>query len=716
MIKSFTILSTFLLLLLTPVFGQTPRATPDEDVVKITSKLVQLDAVVTDKDGRQVTDLKAEDFQVLQDGKPQKITFLTYVNTSAPQASAAPRPGDKNVLSVPPPRRSSNLGRILTFVVDDGNCSASNIGMRAARDAMEKFVREQMLPDDLVAIYKTRSGSSVLQQYTSDKARLLEAARKIRWYPPTGACATSDGNFFDAAKVNTFDKAGPNGSQTVTIESEEERKIREAGEDFGRSNQVVGTIGVLRYIIQGLQSVGGRKVVFLLSDGIPIRSRTGGRLDSATVLRDLTDQANRSAVVFNTIDVRGGFEASIIEARDSVSTKGDANATARIASDRTKAVSNSRDGMFFLADETGGNFYHGQNYLDVPIGKALGLEKGYYLIAYEPDDDTFKGKKFNNIEIRSTRPDLRILSRSGFIGTVADASKPKKRTGESELYDAIVAPLPKAGLDLRLTAYFVNTATHGNFVRSLINVNGKDVTFVNEPDGTIKAAFDVIAVTLNEKNEVVDEFNRTHTFRVDAAARPVIEANGLIYTTDVPIKKAGTYNFRVAIRDVNSKLLGSAGQIVDIPDLKKGGLMLSALTVAAVDDKGKFAIPEATKPENAFSVTADPAVPAIRQFRRGTVVAFAYTIYNARLEAAAATPNLTIQMNVYQNGNLISEGKPTPADLQKPEDWSRIKDFSYMRLGKDLTPGEYAMQIIVRNASAEKKQAASQSIDFEIVK
>ncbi|HVF48217.1 MAG TPA: hypothetical protein VNA17_11680, partial [Pyrinomonadaceae bacterium] len=63
-----------LLVLVTSAFPQQPTGQLADDVVKITTNLVQFDAVVTDKDGKQVPDLKASDFIVLQDGKPQKVT------------------------------------------------------------------------------------------------------------------------------------------------------------------------------------------------------------------------------------------------------------------------------------------------------------------------------------------------------------------------------------------------------------------------------------------------------------------------------------------------------------------------------------------------------------------------------------------------------------------------------------------------------------------
>jgi hypothetical protein len=430
----------------------------------------------------------------------------------------------------------------------------------------------------------------------------------------------------------------------------------------------------------------------------------------------LTDLANRNSVIFNTIDVRGVMNSAMTEARDEVSTSGtaDVNASDKLIADRTRDVRNSQEGMAVLANETGGRFYHDKNFLDGHVRRALSLEKGYYLLAYEPADDTFKGKNFNRLEIKLKRPDLKISSRAGFVGFTTDKTVAKKRTDNSELYEAIAAPLPKAGLNLQLTSFFGNT-TDGNFVRSLFHLQGDEISFVD--DGNLKkAVFDVVAVTLNEKNEVVDEFTRTHIFRIEAAAIPLIKQNGLIYSTDVPIKKPGNYNFRVAVRDATSRILGTASQAIQIPDLRKGNLFLSGLTVAQVDDKGKFPVPASVKPENALSLIASTAVPGVRQFHQGSILAYAYTIYNAKLDSTTNLPKLSIQMNLYKDGKLISEGKPQPADLEKQADLSRINDYGYLRLNTAVDPGDYAVQVIVKDVSeGGKNTTSSQWIDFEVI-
>ena len=213
-------------------------------------------------------------------------------------------------------RRPANAGRILTFVVDDGSCSASRVGMQATQEALQKFVNEQMRPDDLWPSTR-REAAQHLAAIHVRQAQLLRVAKKIRWYPPRGVCANDGtGDFFDRAQVTGGTKFRAN---PVEFETAAERASRANTENRLRDNQVVGLVGVLRYITRGLQRVPGRKTVFLFSDGIPLLSSDSRQRgapnttplvtlregDSGSAMRDLIDFANRASVVFNTIDVRG---------------------------------------------------------------------------------------------------------------------------------------------------------------------------------------------------------------------------------------------------------------------------------------------------------------------------------------------------------------------------------------------------------------------------
>src|SRR5947209_817385 len=96
---------------LVSAFSQTREAapapaqeSPDTPVLRVTVNLVQVDAVVTDSKGKQVTNLTAGDFQLFQDGKPQKITHFSYISTAAPISPKTPVPAVRGVPAPPPVR------------------------------------------------------------------------------------------------------------------------------------------------------------------------------------------------------------------------------------------------------------------------------------------------------------------------------------------------------------------------------------------------------------------------------------------------------------------------------------------------------------------------------------------------------------------------------------------------------------------------------------
>lgn len=714
--NKYFLLTAVSILLTLSLFVQAQTPTPaqqNEDVVRISTSLVQIDAVVTDKDGKQITDLKQSDFELLQDGKLQKITKFSFIGDPRQPVSPS-RSGEQTITAPILPIAGSATGRLVTFIVDDGNCLASHLGITATRDALEKFITRQMQPNDRVAIYQTRSGSSMLQQYSSDKQVLLRAVKRIRWVPPGGGCNAFDGSYYEANRSNTTISIDSNGAMTSkAIESEQDRKRREAGEDFGKNNQTIGTIGVINYVVRGLELVPGRKMVIFLSDGLSIRDRTGISATALSVLRELTDRANRSSVLFNTINVRGTFDPGMIEARDEVDIKGEIDTgkpsgTSLVTSNRERDTRIAVEGMAYLANETGGRYYQGANMLDGPIEKALSLETGYYLLGYEPDDETFNGKDFHKIQLRVKRPNANVTTRSGFLAKPDIDPPTRLKSADSELYQAIAAPLPKAGLDLRMTAFFGNTPSEGNYIRAMIAIRGSDIGFVPDPSGVQKAIFDVVAVTLDEKNKVVDEFNRTHTLKVDLNTAEFIRANGLVYSVDVPVKKFGIYNFRVAIRDTSNKVIGSSSQVITIPDLKKSQLTIAGLTLGELDADGKFGSPSLTKPDNGFSMLTSRGGPVTRQFKRSSSSAYSYTIFNGGPDASG----LTLQVNLYKDGKLISEGQPKKIESLAIAP-GRIDDRGFLRFNAAVETGDYTLEVIVRNPA--RKQIASETVDFEIV-
>ena len=183
--KSNTLLAFVLTIsLLAPIAAQQqPKQQPQkkDDVVTTDTNLVQIDVVVTDKAGKQVTNLTPEDFEITEDGKKRPVTHFSYV-PAGPISSTETEEVKKPEGTVKPAQlKREDVRRTIALVIDDLGLSFESLGF--ARKALTKFVDEQMQPTDVVAVLRTGAGIGVLQQFTSDKRQLHAAINNVRWNP-----------------------------------------------------------------------------------------------------------------------------------------------------------------------------------------------------------------------------------------------------------------------------------------------------------------------------------------------------------------------------------------------------------------------------------------------------------------------------------------------------------------------------------------------------
>ena len=692
---------------------------PSDDVVVITTNLVQVDAVVTDKNDEPVTDLRAEDFEILEGGRAQQITNLSYIALE-PSAAAQPpetigaTPAKNNATTPAVPLRPEQVRRTVALVVDE--LCMTQLSHLTVRDSLKKFVDEQIRVGDLVGIFSTRGGAGALQQFTNDRRQLHRAINSLRWLP-----ARLGYNCSDAFPVARSDYRGPSvlsgAGRQGSFETEEARNSRLRGEDFDRESLAVGALGTLRFIVGGLRELPGRKSVAFFSDGIPIYTRGAGSGRAVDALRSVIDAANRASVVFYTLDARG-LPITGITAEDDVLPGLPGDDVDKTIESRRGALFESQNGLAYLAGATGGRFTYNSNDLNIGLRRMLADQRGYYLIGYRPSGETFArgADKFHRIEVRVKRPDLRVRSRQGFYGLTDKEARPAARTGDRQLYAALASPLSAGDIRVRLTPFFGNDARAGAFVRALLHIEGQDISFVDEPNGGKKLVLDVAAVTLGDKGQVVDEFNRTHTVRASGETLEQIRRNGLLYTADVPVKKTGAYQFRIVVRDGASKRLGSAGQFIELPDFKEGGLALSGIILSEAKPNAAPAIPAGAAAEAALSPVESPANSAVRQYLPGSVLSYGYIIFNAKPNRSNNQPQLTTQLRLFRNGQLIFTGPETPSEAGKETAVGQLGDFGYFKINDKSVPGEYVLQVIVNDLLAgEKRRTATQAIDFEIV-
>jgi VWFA-related protein len=698
-------------------YGQNPTPTPrppsndDGDVVKISTSLIQLDVTVIDQRGKVVGDMRPDEIEIYENGQKQKITNFTFVSAVKPTTLNAV-PVEKGLIPVPQAvLRPEHVRRTFALVVDD--LSLSFESAYQTRRTLKKFVDEQMIDGDLVAIIRTGAGVGALQQFTSDKRILYAAIERVKWNP------IGNGGISAFAPIEpTFSEmtAAAAGDSADSDEAGNAANTQRAFEDFQSSVFATGTLGALKYIVQGMSELPGRKSVILFSDGFKIFEQDehgftqGGRV--AEFLQELVDVANRSSVVFYTIDARG-LQYTGFTAADKITDTSPESMNAKMA-ERRNQLSDTQAGLAYLAEETGGIAVKNSNDLAGGVKRVLD-DQSYYLIAYEPDADTFDAakRKYNKIEIKVLRKGLSARYRSGFFN-VADkavSNTPVNQTPLVQLQAALTSPFAVNGISLRLNALFGNDTKDGPYVRSLLHIDGKGLKFTDEKDGTKKAVFDVWAASFGDNGQPVDQIGKTYTLIVKPETYKKMVDEGFVYHFTFPVKKPGAYQYRVAIRDTLGEKIGSASQFIEVPDLKKNRLTASSLVLESLTlaEWQRLADP------NGGVVRTDAMTDtAIRRVKLNTVLRYGYEIYNARLDGAKR-PNIQTKIRVFRDGKLVLEGQQVSLDLQGQTDMQRLRASGALSLGGKMLPGDYILQIIVTdNLAPQNRRLATQFIQFEI--
>jgi len=199
---------------------------------------------------------------------------------------------------------------------------------------------------------------------------------------------------------------------------------------------------------------------------------------------------------------------------------------------------------------------------------------------------------------------------------------------------------------------------------------------------------------------------------------------GIFYRINLPIKKPGAYQLRTAVRDQATNKVGAANQFIEVPDLKKVPLALSGIMLRGVNAPSVEQPEPTTAGENAaqhgegrVEESDAQANAVVRRFRAGQVIEYGYLIYNAGLERVTRRPQLETQLRLYRDGQKVYEGRSLPMETANQADVGRLVAGGTMRLGSVLVPGDYDLQVIIRDlANKEKPRLVTQWIDFEIIK
>ena len=697
--------------------AQQPKQTEAQDpgdVIKIKAELVQTEVMVFDKKGRFVEGLKPEQFELAINGAPRSVSFFEQVTAGSAKeiAQVAAAQGVTAAPLNPSASASSERGRTIFFFLDDLHLSPASLAR--AREALQRFVANQMNPNDRVAIVTTSGQAGFLQQLTDNPAVLRAAIARLssRMIADvyTGKTQISDymaSQVFDYGNRELFalllestkleQQMGPGSrhgdhrlAASYTAVPHLRNRLRQINDQARMTAEA--TLAVLEGLVQSSQALPGRKVVFFLSDGFSINQR---KADQDEQFKRIARNAASAGLVIYTMDARGTFLnfGSSVDA----STNDYVDMTARAAGVAQGEVAATREPLRILADETGGRAIFNSNSMDDGMAKAVDETSKYYLLAWRPEAGATEAsmKKSLRVSIKE-RPDLTVRWRSNYfapsevISRKAGAGGIPATSAAEEMRTAIASISTQKLLPVSLAVGYLNSANPTAVLRVSMSIDRGDLNWPKD-SGNAQDEIDVLGLAIDERGQFASVKQL-----VTVEPTPELQSRAVTWHQQFKVKP-GIYQVRIAVRERSTGRMGSARQWIEIPDAK------SQLALSSVF----LGVRQPTSKQTASAGPSALLIDVDHHFAASSILRFQTYVYNAL--SPAAGPDVWIQARVLKEQRTVM----TTAVAKVPNNiesgslpyWSEIPLDSF-------TPGEYVLEVSATDRISNR--TSSQQVRFTV--
>ena len=548
-----------LLSALVPWFSSLPAQDQAEYTFRVQSDLVLINVTVRDKSGNFVRNLRAEDFTILEDNKPQKVTSFDVENVDAlaaqdvAQAKALPSPPSQPVIPTDTTASAAKVAdqfkdrRLIVLFFDLSAMEPDEID-RAITSAGH-YVDAQMAPADLVSIVSLGSSLLVNQDFTSDHELLKKRLQ---------AFGEGSGQGFEEGTTGTTEGT-PDTGQPFTADDTEYNI-------FNTDRR----LEALRSVAEKLSNLQQKKSLIYFSSGM---DRTG--IENQSELRAATNAAVRANLAIYTMDLRGlqalvaGGEAQNASLRGTSAYSGQSMINALNSNFTTQET------LVTLASDTGGRAFLDSNDFTQVFKGVQQDTSTYYLLGYRSTNSARDGR-YRRISVKVRVPDVKIDYRRGYYAP-ADYQHSTKEDKELQLQEELASELPATDLPLYLGAAYFRMEANKFFIPISLVVPGSQIPFTRSSDRD-KATLDVIGVVLDREHHPVTRIRDTVKLAVNASSE--VYKKNVQYDTGLSLPP-GKYHLKFVVRENQTGLMGSFETDLDVPDLKSQPLKMSSIVLAS---------------------------------------------------------------------------------------------------------------------------------------
>jgi len=582
--------------------------------------------------------------------------------------------------------------------VDDLSFSVESF--QNTQRALHAFVDRELRPTDLVALVRTGGAGGGLQPFTTDRRVLHAAIDGLRW---NGASRNGVEAFESINEWTTFSGGGRGSAPEI---NPSDFKLIEG---LRRSMSAAGSLGALNLVVRGTRDLPGRKAIIFVSEGFQLLSGLEPDPHVRPALDRVIDQATRAGVVIYSLDCRG-LQTAGLQAADNLK-RNRANETLEQtvranAQERLGFNRDTQEGMAYLAEQTGGFAVLNTNDLSRGLGRITDDVRSYYVIGYVPDDGTFArpGQKpqLHKISIKVRQSGLRVKTRKSFLGVSDPLEAGGPLTPAQQLLYAATSPFAATDIALRPTTLPGYSPEQGMFVRALLHIDARALTFVDGEGGKKTASADVLGMVFDQEGTEVAHLSTGFSVALTSDAAQEALRDGLAYTLRIPIRRSGGYQVRFAVRDQHSGVTGTAGEFVEVADMAGGAFALSGIVLRSDDGT----LPRAAAGPDQIVLT--PA-QALRVYPPGTRLSYVYEIYNAGTPVQATT-------TVWRGTEKVFAAPPDTL-VMPPGGDPRFAAAGGVKLGEGLPPADYVLQVSATTSDPKRQgrsRIAVQRISFEV--
>jgi VWFA-related protein len=670
-----------------PPSSPTPATEAPPVTFRVEVNYVEVDALVTDAQGNIASDLTANDFELLEDNKPQKVSTFALVNIPIERAERplfVSTPVEPDVET-----NSGGEGRIYLIVLDDLHTDPTRAPRVKA--ALHRFFEQNFGINDLAAVVYTGGRSSDSQDFTNNPRLLLASVDKFT------------GRKLRSATLERIEGARTN-PDTGTLGPGDDPNDQERA---FQARSVMATVRKLAEFMAGVR--GRRKAMLFISEGIDYDINRVMGIEGSTassVMLDTQDAiaaATRGNVSIYSIDPHGlstGAE-DLIQTSSTFEDQGVGLTSAR------NELRLSQDSLRVLAENTGGFAAVNQNDFNRAFDRIVRENSTYYVLGYYPTNDKRDGR-FRKLQVRVKRPGLQVRSRNGYFAARGKASTPKTTATKAlnpAIDEAMGSPLPMPGIPIRVFTAAYKGAAPNAAIAVAVEIDASHLDFM-EKDGTWNEKVEVVSAATDTNGKVFPGERNTVNLTMKPATYERVKSRGLRVLTQSNLPP-GRYQLRIAVGNASGKA-GSVIADVEVPDFAKAPFSMSGIALTSI------AAPEITtvRPKDPLKDFLPGPPTATRDFQTGDIVTLFGEVYENQKGGAVHMIDIKTELRA-EGGRVIrnTAEQRSSSELQGP---SGGYGFTARIPLSDVAAGLYVIHVEAQSRAGDQPKV-SRDIQIRVV-